>query len=86
MNHIVRNLGPTWLLVLVAFVIIASRILYPYHRLVAVIVYAVSWIPFVLSFREKRRSCADRKARLAEFCERTCRISPSVSCFSFFST
>jgi hypothetical protein len=37
-----------------AFLILVMRIFYPHHRLVAVVVYLISWIPFVLSYYQKR--------------------------------
>ncbi|MDP4008130.1 MAG: YiiX/YebB-like N1pC/P60 family cysteine hydrolase [Candidatus Peregrinibacteria bacterium] len=38
-----------------AFLILVMRIFYPYHRVAAVIVYLISWIPFVISYYQKRQ-------------------------------
>ena len=37
-----------------AFLILVMRFFYPYHRLAAIVVYVLSWIPFILSYHHKR--------------------------------
>ncbi len=67
MRRIIRNVGLAWMLALVAFVVIASKLFHPYHRLVAVIVYFISWIPFVLSFRDKRHWLREQRGKARGF-------------------
>jgi len=48
------HIGLSYALAAAAFIVLVTRIGFPYHRLIAITVYAVSWVPFALSFRSRR--------------------------------
>ena len=43
-----RSIGFGYTLAAVAFLVLITRMFYPHHRTVALIIYALSWVPFVL--------------------------------------
>ncbi|MFC1752937.1 YiiX/YebB-like N1pC/P60 family cysteine hydrolase [Thermoproteota archaeon] len=53
----------SYVLVIFAILIIAGKIFYPNHRLIAIILYLVSWIPFIVEFIRKRKNRQVRKVK-----------------------
>lgn len=47
MIKILLTIGASYGLVLAAFVILMTKVFFPYHRIIAVCIYAISWIPFL---------------------------------------
>ncbi len=47
-------IGLAWTLALSAFAILAMRLFYPHHRLIALSLYVISWIPFFISIWQKQ--------------------------------
>ncbi len=43
-------------LVAVALIVLATKVAFPNHRLIALVIYLISWAPFLLGIREKRAS------------------------------
>lgn len=59
---VLGHIGLSYALAAAAFVVLVTRIGFPYHRLIAIAVYAVSWVPFVLSFRSRRVWIREQRA------------------------
>jgi hypothetical protein len=59
----------SYILVILAILIISLRFFYPHHRIIAMSLYLVSWVPFVISIIKKRkdRSIHHAKKRIAVF-------------------
>ena len=51
---ILKNLGVSYLLAGVAFLILVLRVGTPHHRWIALTIYGISWIPFVFSIPRRR--------------------------------
>ena len=51
---IFRNLGASYLLAGLAFLVLVLRLGHPYHRIIALVCYGISWVPFVFSFPRRR--------------------------------
>lgn len=52
-RKIIRNLGFSFLIASIALVVLMMRFMAPHHRFVAAGIYIISWIPFLLSFKDK---------------------------------
>ncbi|MHC4991629.1 MAG: YiiX/YebB-like N1pC/P60 family cysteine hydrolase [Planctomycetota bacterium] len=50
-----------------AFVILATKTMFPNHRLLAVVVYALSWAPFLIGVRRHRHLLRTHRARIRGF-------------------
>jgi hypothetical protein len=51
---ILKNLGLSYGLVGLAFMALILRLGHPYHRVLALMMYVISWVPFILSFERRR--------------------------------
>lgn len=54
MRAALKHLGVSYLLVGLAFLVLVLRLGHPHHRLIALILYGISWIPFIFSFPRRR--------------------------------
>jgi hypothetical protein len=55
MKRLVGNVAFAWFLAFVALGVLATRAFHPYHRVAAGGIYAVSWVFFLMAFRNKRK-------------------------------
>ena len=60
-RKIARNILLSLLLATAAVVVLAMKILYPWHRAAAITLYVASWLPFCLSFNQKRAVLRKRR-------------------------
>jgi hypothetical protein len=60
-----RRVLLSWALAFAAFAVVGTKVFFPYHRPVAIGLFALSWIPFLLAFRDKAVPVARRGAPLA---------------------
>ncbi|MFT5121593.1 MAG: hypothetical protein ACI9TH_005174 [Kiritimatiellia bacterium] len=51
---ILKNLGLSYALVGLAFLVLVLRLGHPYHRILALVLYGISWVPFILSIERRR--------------------------------
>lgn len=65
-KKVLRNLGISFLLVAIALGVLMTRFFSPYHRAAAGAIYIISWIPFLWSFRQKRRLLRERGMQLKD--------------------
>ncbi len=56
MNFKITSFVLSFILTLVSILVLILRLVYPYHRIIAVLIYLISWIPFVYSFLKFDRS------------------------------
>ncbi len=63
-RKITRNLGLSFLIAFIALAILMTRLFAPYHRLIAGVIYAASWGPFLLSFKDRIALLRKRRKQL----------------------
>jgi hypothetical protein len=61
-----RRVLLSWVLAFLAFAVVGTKVFFPYHRPVAIGLFALSWVPFLLAFRDKAGAVARRGAGLAK--------------------
>ena len=66
-TSMLRNIGLSYGLIAAAFAILMLRVGAPYHRAIAIGIYLFSWIPFVLSFTDKRAFLRAQKERTKRY-------------------
>jgi len=63
-RRIARNILLSLLLAAASVVVLAMKVLYPWHRAVAAALYIAGWLLFLLSFRQKRAVLKKRREAL----------------------
>lgn len=63
-GRLIANVGLSYLLAAIAFVLLMTKSFYPQHRKVAAALYAVSFVPFALSIRARRATLRRHGRRL----------------------
>ena len=56
-------IGFSYLLTIVAVVIIMLKVFFPYHRIIAITIYGISWIPFIYALFIHKRSVISSKRK-----------------------
>ncbi len=63
-RKIFRNILLSLCIAAVAVVFLTMKIAYPHHRVIAIILYLLSWVPFLLSFRDSRESIKSHRRNI----------------------
>lgn len=60
-------LGLATLFLIITIIVFATKFLFPYHRIVALIIYGIGWIPFLYSIYIKRQFIIEQQGTITSF-------------------